>query len=85
MSSQQAMTGYMLQHKLAERYVRIDSAQSVAQKQDLGLDIATPAAQSTLKGLACAALRAAISSPELQFMLSHTAPAPQFFYGQYRS
>ncbi|MCU0548428.1 MAG: patatin-like phospholipase family protein [Leptolyngbya sp. Prado105] len=85
MSSQQAMTGYMLRHKLAERYVRIDSAQSAAQKQDLGLDIATSAAQSTLKGLACAALREAISNPELRLMLDHTAPVPQFFYGQFRS
>ena len=75
----------MLLHKLGDRYFRIDSIQSKAQERDLGLDVATPNAQSTIKGLASAAFREAVSSPVLRRMLQHTPPTPYFYYGSHRS
>ncbi|MEQ9359884.1 CBASS cGAMP-activated phospholipase [Coleofasciculus chthonoplastes] len=83
LSSQQKMTEFMLQHKLGERYVRIDSIQSKAQERDLGLDVATPAAQSTIKGLASARLREVIGTSKIREMLQHIPEEPQFFYGRF--
>jgi patatin-like phospholipase/acyl hydrolase len=83
LSSQQKMTEFMLQHKLGERYVRIDSIQSKAQERDLGLDVATPAAQSTIKGLASAALRESIATPKVREILQHLPREPRFFYGRF--
>lgn len=83
LSSQQKMTEFMLRHKLGERYVRIDSNQSKAQEQDLGLDIATQVAQSTIKGLANAALREAITIPKIQEMLKHNPTETHFYYGRF--
>lgn len=85
LSSQQKLTEFMLLHKLGDRYFRIDSIQSKAQERDLGLDVATPNAQSTIKGLASAALREAISSPVLRRMLQHTPPPPYFYYGSHQN
>jgi len=84
LSSQQKLTEYMLIHKLGDRYFRIDSIQSKAQERDLGLDIATSTAQSTIKGLASSALREAISSPVLRGILQHTPPTPYFYYGSHQ-
>ena len=83
LSSQQKMAEYMLNHKLGDRYIRIDSIQSKAQERDLGLDIATLSAQSTIKGIANAVLRESISDPNLQKMLQHCPPEPHFFYGRF--
>jgi len=83
LSSQQKMTEYMLGHKLGDRYIRIDSIQSKAQERDLGLDIATLSAQSTIKGIANAALRESISNPNLQEMLQHHPLEREFFYGRF--
>lgn len=83
LSSQQKMTEFMLQHKLGNRYVRIDSIQSKEQERDLGLDVATKAAQSTIKGLANGELRRTIISPKLRDMLQHIAKQPYFYYGRY--
>lgn len=85
LSSQQKLTESMLRHKLGDRYLRIDSTQSKAQERDLGLDVATPNAQSTIRGLASAAFRDAVSSPLLRTMLDHTPRTPYFFYGYHRS
>lgn len=85
LSSQQKLTEFMLLHKLGDRYFRIDSIQSKAQERDLGLDVATPNAQSTIKGLGSAAFREAVSSPVLRRMLQHTPPTPYFYYGSHRS
>ena len=85
LSSQQKLTEFMLLHKLGDRYLRIDSIQSKAQERDLGLDVATLNAQSTIRGLASAALRETISSPVLRKMLQHTPPTPYFYYGRHRN
>lgn len=51
-SSQQQFAGQMVAHRLGSRYVRIDHIAQGAQADDLGLDIATEAAASTLMALA---------------------------------
>jgi len=83
LSSQQKMAEYMLCHKLGDRYIRIDSIQSKDQERDLGLDIATFSAQSTIRGIANAVLRESISDPNLQKMLQHCSSEPHFFYGRF--
>ena len=44
----------ILRHKLGERYLRVDTEQSKEQEHDLGLDVATEAAQRTIHGPAAA-------------------------------
>jgi patatin-like phospholipase/acyl hydrolase len=83
LSSQQKLTEFMLGHKLQERYVRIDCLQSRSQERDLGLDVATSAAQSTIKGLAHATLREKITLPHFQKMLGHIPKEPHFYYGRF--
>jgi patatin-like phospholipase/acyl hydrolase len=51
-SSQQQFVDQLVSHRLGNRYVRIDHEPSQEQAKDLGLDIATVAAQKTLVGLA---------------------------------
>lgn len=80
-SSQQMDAGYIVGHKLGDRYVRIDEVQSKEQERDLGLDIATLAAQKTIRGMASGSVQGAINGPVLQAMLQHSAADPRFFYG----
>lgn len=80
-SSQQMDVGYILQHKLEERYVRIDEVQSKEQERDLGLDIATEDARKTIRGMASGSVRTALNLPMLQEMLEHHAATPRFHYG----
>jgi patatin-like phospholipase/acyl hydrolase len=51
-SSQQQFAGQIVAHRLGSRYMRIDHAAEGAQANDLGLDVATSAAESTLIALA---------------------------------
>lgn len=51
-SAQQQFVDQLIQHKLQERYFRLDHEPSQAQARDLGLDVATEAARKTLKALA---------------------------------
>jgi uncharacterized protein len=79
-SSQQLDTAYILGHRLNERYLRIDEVQSREQERDLGLDVATAAAQQTIRGLASGSFQANINKPVLIDMLAYTAPSPRFLY-----
>lgn len=81
-SAQQMDVGYMMMHKLGERYVRIDSVQSREQERDLDLDVATPEAQRTIRGLASAAVQSSINNPMLHEILGYTAPPPTFYYSE---
>ncbi|QEX15918.1 patatin [Hypericibacter terrae] len=81
-SSQQLDVHYMLSHKLADRYVRIDEVQSREQERDLGLDVATDTAMKTIRGLAAGSVQKFINNSKLQDMLRNSAPAPKFFYGR---
>lgn len=51
-SAQQQFIGQVMAHRLGERYVRIDREPSHEQAEELGLDIATDGAKSTLVSLA---------------------------------
>lgn len=51
-SAQQQFVGQVMEHRLGERYVRIDREPSHEQAEELGLDIASDAAKSTLVSLA---------------------------------
>ena len=79
-SSQQLDVGYILTHKLGNRYLRIDAVQSKEQERDLGLDVATDQAQKTIPGLASGSYQTVVNNPVLTEILNHKAPEPKFFY-----
>lgn len=79
LASQQTMTHEMMRHALGDRYVRIDCGQSHEQQQDLALDVATPAARGTLKGLAEVSVREWINNGLVRAMLTEaTYPSPMY-------
>lgn len=80
LSAQQLAVSYILQHKLGNRYVRIDVEQSKEQERDLGLDVATEAAQKTIRGLASATVQEMLNNPTLNEILSREAPPPVFYH-----
>ncbi len=51
-SAQQQFVDQLMQHKLGDRYVRLDHEPSQEQARDLGLDMATESARKTLVALA---------------------------------
>ncbi len=51
-SAQQQFVDQLIQHKLQDRYFRLDHEPSQEQTKDLGLDVATEAARKTLMALA---------------------------------
>jgi len=75
-AAQQSLAMFMVQHRLKERLVRIDVAQSKEQQGDLALDVADPTAQDTLRALGESSVRNNINSPSLRQMLMHRAPPP---------
>jgi patatin-like phospholipase/acyl hydrolase len=77
-AAQQLNSDYMLQHRLGDRYLRIDHEQSKEQERQLGLDIATAIARQDLAGLAEASVRKYLPREPLKTMLTHRAPEPQF-------
>ncbi|CCJ08219.1 CBASS cGAMP-activated phospholipase [Methylocystis sp. SC2] len=79
-ASQQHSVNYMMCHRLADRYIRLDAIQSKEQERHLALDIATEAAQKTIRGLASATLQSSINIPLLQHFLAHRAPPPAFHH-----
>lgn len=79
-ASQQKSVDFMLQHRLANRYLRLDAIQSKEQERMLGLDVATNEAKQTIRALASATVQGAINNPLLQDMLRNRAAAPQFHH-----
>ena len=79
LASQQQSVGYMVQHRLGERYQRIDADQSKEQERHIALDVATTEAQKNIRGLAMGSVQAIIGEPRLRAMLRHQTPAPEFF------
>lgn len=59
-SAQQQFVDQLMNHRLGDRYLRLDKEPSQEQASDLGLDVATPVAIQTLKALATVALGAGI-------------------------
>jgi patatin-like phospholipase/acyl hydrolase len=79
-ASQQRSVDFMMKHRLAANYLRLDETQSKEQEQVLGLDVATLDAQRTIKAIASGTAQRAINDPLLRTMLEYTAPAPKFFH-----
>ena len=69
-SSQQQFVEQLVMHRLGNRYLRIDHEPSNEQAADLGLDLATDAARSTLLALAEKAVTDVLGS-KLQPFLAH--------------
>jgi uncharacterized protein len=69
-SAQQQFVDQLIQHKLQDRYVRLDHEPSQEQARDLGLDVATEAARKTLKALADKATTDALGN-KLKVYLTH--------------
>lgn len=78
MSAQQLYTQFMLQHRLGERYLRIDTVQSALQERDLALDVATKNAQKTIIGLGKAEFQRNINNKLLEEILKYSAAKPTF-------
>jgi patatin-like phospholipase/acyl hydrolase len=78
-SSQQQSVHYMMQHKLGDKYLRIDCDQSNEQQKSLSLDVATSDAQSTISAMAEATVRREINRFD-EFIGHQAEPAP-FYYG----
>jgi patatin-like phospholipase/acyl hydrolase len=79
-ASQQRSTDFMLRHRLRDRYVRIDALQSKEQERILGLDVATEAAQQTIRALASNTVQDTINNSMLQQILSTQATPVRFFH-----
>ena len=69
-SAQQQFIGQVVAHRLGERYLRIDREPSHEQAEELGLDIATESARSTLVSLAKKAVSDIVNT-KLQPFLAH--------------
>lgn len=69
-SAQQQFVDQILEHKLLDRYFRLDHEPSQEQTKDVGLDIATEAARKTLKALADKATTDVLGS-RLNVYLTH--------------
>jgi patatin-like phospholipase/acyl hydrolase len=79
-ASQQHSVDYMMGHRLAHRYLRLDADQSKEQERHLALDVATEHAQKTIRGLAAATVQSRINDTRLKAFLAHTARAPVFHH-----
>ena len=69
-SAQQQFVDQLIQHKLQDRYFRLDHEPSQEQTKDLGLDVATETARKTLKALADKATTDVLGS-KLRAYLAH--------------
>lgn len=78
-SAQQINAEYMLKHRLADNYLRIDNQQSAQQEQYLALDSASAGSIADLRALAEASVREHLGKPILHSFLNYVAPAPKFF------
>lgn len=78
-SSQQQSVDFMMKHRLAERYLRLDAKQSKEQERHLALDVATKHAQQTIRGLASGTIQESIGNPILKAFLRHKAPEPKLY------
>jgi uncharacterized protein len=67
-SAQQQFVDQLIQHKLQERYFRLDHEPSQEQAKDLGLDLATEAARKTLKALAVKATTDVLGNKLLPYL-----------------
>jgi patatin-like phospholipase/acyl hydrolase len=81
LSSQQQSVDFMMQHRLGDRYQRIDRFPSPEQSTEIGLDKASPNAIRNLKGLGAEDFKTAVGNPKIMEFFNHTAPDPTFYHG----
>ncbi len=79
-ASQQQSVDFMLRHRLADRYLRLDAVQSKEQERILGLDVATDEAQKTIRALANSTLQENINEQLLGEMLKNQAPDTKLYH-----
>lgn len=79
LAAQQQSVHFMMKHRLGQRYIRLDHDQSKAQARHLALDVATVAAQRTIRGLAMSTVQNAIGDEAIKALLGHKALPPKFF------
>lgn len=80
-AAQQINSGYILKHRLGDRYYRIDRDQSAGQQASLALDVASPAATRDLLGMAEASLRDHLARQSLRDFWLHEVEQQNFFKG----
>ncbi len=79
LAAQQQSVDFISSHRLQERYLRLDHEQSKTQERHLALDVATEAAQKTIRGVAMSTVQTAMGSGRLAPFLAHRAAAPIFY------
>ena len=79
-AAQQQAVDYMMKHRFGDRYLRLDAEQSKEQERHLALDVATPDAQKTIRGLAEATVQSCISEARLRGFLTHEATPANFHH-----
>jgi uncharacterized protein len=81
-SAQEAMSDFMLSHRLGDRYLHVDDEPSDERALAIGLDIADRSAREVLLGTATQRSKVCSSKPEFQTFLEHSPSKPVFFYGE---
>ncbi len=82
-SAQQQCEGKMMEHRLGNRYLRIDESQSKEQQEDLGLDVASVEVQEMLIGLGRESAKRSLGGPTIAAFLDHEAGPSRFYYGKH--
>jgi len=78
-AAQERSVDYMMQHRLADRYLRVDENQSSEQEGRLALDCASDTATKTILGLAGSSSRRAVGLPFIRDVFRHAARAQTFY------
>jgi uncharacterized protein len=82
-SAQEYSVDAMLTHLLGDDYLRIDSAATPDQSQDVAaLDVVNPPAIEVLKTRGTQAARTAVGDPRFAPFRAHVAQPPLFFHGR---
>jgi patatin-like phospholipase/acyl hydrolase len=79
LATQQQSAHRILQHRLGERYLRLDAVQGPDHTPCLGLDVATPEARHILRSLAGDTAHSLEDVAGLDSILAHCAPRPSFY------
>jgi uncharacterized protein len=77
--SQQQITDSMMRHRLGDRYVRLDDAQSDQDAPVLALDVATKPARGVIDRMSRRTLLSAAENRAIDAMLAHRPEPPHFY------
>jgi len=79
LAAQQQSVDFMVKHRLGGRYLRLDYEQSKSQERHLALDVATDAAQRTIRGIAMSTVQETLGRGDTKAYLNHVATRPEFY------